>query len=157
MTKEEKKAYQAAWYQKNKEKVKARAHKYYHDNIEEGRAKRREYERTHRAEANVRSLKWAKANADKRQVHVRVNNLRKRGGEFDGETWAKIIESQHHLCFDCGELDTLTVGHLHPVALGGSNARENLVGQCFPCNRKQGKKFHPALAGKRFYRSEWTQ
>lgn len=37
-------------------------------------------------------------------------------------------------CVLCGATERLSVDHIHPVALGGSNDRSNLQCLCLPCN-----------------------
>lgn len=57
--------------------------------------------------------------------------------------WAEIVERQGGHCIDCGEKSKLTVGHLVPLCRGGAHDPDNVAGQCFGCNMKQGKRIHP--------------
>lgn len=47
-------------------------------------------------------------------------------------------------CVYCGETYTrtkkLTLDHVYPKSLGGSNKKNNLVTSCFECNFKKGNK-----------------
>ena len=49
-----------------------------------------------------------------------------------------ILERDHYSCAVCGaSVDdgaTLTMGHIHPVALGGTNDEHNLRAECTTCN-----------------------
>lgn len=48
---------------------------------------------------------------------------------------------QNWRCCYCGtalEPETLTIDHVEPFSLGGSNQWENLVGACGPCNTARG-------------------
>jgi 5-methylcytosine-specific restriction endonuclease McrA len=131
-----------------REKRLARLKRYYYYNHERELQKHRE---SHQANRDRRLLvqrvytrKWQRANPGK----VAVNNARCRArktsaeGGFTAEDWAAIRARQKGRCFDCGQESKLTVGHLIPLCCGGSNAVENLVGQCCHCNSRQGRNIH---------------
>lgn len=42
-----------------------------------------------------------------------------------------------HMCYYCGGIAN-TLDHLHPLSLGGTNVRSNLVACCAPCNTLKG-------------------
>lgn len=54
---------------------------------------------------------------------------------------ARFLERNGGRCYLCGEpltLETMTVDHYVPRALGGSNRRANLRLACAPCNHRKG-------------------
>lgn len=51
---------------------------------------------------------------------------------------AKILKRDHGRCRYCGSEDSLTIDHVVPIAMGGSNRLRNLVACCSPCNTKKG-------------------
>lgn|SRR5215813_163741 len=66
-------------------------------------------------------------------------------GSFTPMEWLELIRLQGGRCFDCSRMAKLTVGHLVPLSRGGSNDITNIVGQCAPCNSRQGAKIHQSI------------
>jgi hypothetical protein len=91
---------------------------------------------------------WRESNPEKRLTQASrsnaVRSARKRtnGGTVTTKDWAAIKATQGGRCFDCGAEAKLTIGHILPVVRGGSSDPRNIIGQCHPCNRKQGSKIH---------------
>lgn len=67
-------------------------------------------------------------------------------GRLRARDWRATVERQGGRCIDCGDLVALTVGHLVPLSREGTNDPANIVGQCAPCNSRQGTKIHPLAA-----------
>jgi hypothetical protein len=44
-------------------------------------------------------------------------------------------------CIWCGRTDNLSIDHIIPVTLGGSNEEDNLQCLCLPCNISKGNRF----------------
>jgi len=63
------------------------------------------------------------------------------------------LERDGYICQYCGSPKRLHVDHKIPLARGGSNAFENLVTSCGPCNQSKGSKlpedWTPALLPRR--------
>lgn len=127
----ERKAYKAAWYAANRERIRAKA-----------QAAPGKYR-----EANIASAKaWAEANPDKARDYSRMNRRNRRarakdaGGTHTAADLAEILAAQGHRCAYC-RADLLTakrhVDHILPLALGGSNGRENLQYLCQQCNQSK--------------------
>lgn len=58
----------------------------------------------------------------------------------------QLITEYGSICFWCGNLlpeNQLTIDHLKPKSLGGSNNLENLRLACFPCNNSRGNSLFP--------------
>ena len=69
--------------------------------------------------------------------------------QWQGMNWIKpakrlaIYDRDGHRCIYCGgngDDSKLTLDHLKPVELGGTNRAANLVTACLTCNSAKGKK-----------------
>lgn len=49
-----------------------------------------------------------------------------------------IYERDEYACVDCGATDDLTLDHIFPWSLGGSDDYDNLRTLCRPCNSRKG-------------------
>lgn len=49
-----------------------------------------------------------------------------------------VFRRDDFTCQQCGSSSDLTIDHIHPVALGGSNEIENLQTLCKSCNSRKG-------------------
>ncbi|NJM65997.1 MAG: HNH endonuclease [Acaryochloris sp. RU_4_1] len=59
---------------------------------------------------------------------------------------AQLIRDYGSYCWWCGyhlPANRLTLDHLKPKSLGGSNSLENLRLACFPCNNSRGNSLYP--------------
>ncbi|MEV7770474.1 HNH endonuclease [Kitasatospora sp. NPDC086791] len=50
----------------------------------------------------------------------------------------RIYGRDGHRCVTCGATDDLTLDHIHPRSLAGSDRDENLRTLCRPCNSRKG-------------------
>jgi DNA-directed RNA polymerase subunit RPC12/RpoP len=60
----------------------------------------------------------------------------------------EIYARDGYQCVTCGSIVDLSLDHIHPWSLGGSDERENLQTMCRPCNSRKGAKVvegHPAV------------
>jgi 5-methylcytosine-specific restriction endonuclease McrA len=140
-------ARQRAYYAKNPTAHVARVRKSYYLHAEERKeqARVRYYtipkerlnalKRAYYAKNRAKVLTWNKAHA-----------LRKAGslGSYTAEEWATIVSRQRGKCAHCHEEKPLTVDHVIPTSLGGSNFAYNLQGLCTPCNSRKSNR----LTGK---------
>jgi len=66
------------------------------------------------------------------------------GKRLPAEQWriarAVVLERDDHVCVYCGSKESLHVDHRIALARGGSNALDNLVTCCGPCNWSKGAK-----------------
>jgi 5-methylcytosine-specific restriction endonuclease McrA len=98
----------------------------------------------HQAQRQETMKLWGRANRDRTQIYCR-NARAKRArapGVFTLREWQDILATQNGACFDCGQPEKLSIGHMVPLARGGHHRAGNIVGQCMPCNYKQNAKLH---------------
>lgn len=50
----------------------------------------------------------------------------------------RIYERDGHRCQDCGAASNLSIDHIFPVTLGGTNTADNLQTLCRSCNSRKG-------------------
>lgn len=59
------------------------------------------------------------------------------------KTKRRLVAEQRHRCAYCGRrisFETVTIDHVVPRCLGGTNGKYNLRGACGACNAKKGCK-----------------
>ena len=116
MTKEEKKAYQAAYYMANKERL------------------------------GAKNAAWHKANPEKSRAFVANRRARIKGaeGRHAAEEVKKLLARQKYRCAACKKSveDGYHEDHIIPLLRGGSNCIRNIQLLCPTCNCKKGSK-HP--------------
>jgi len=75
----------------------------------------------------------------KRVAQIRRREREKGGGpELTEEACLLLCEHYGNRCVCCGRLRKLTLDHIKPLFLGGSNAITNRQPLCGPCNRRKG-------------------
>lgn len=89
---------------------------------EKGRAAVRRKQQTVLGKANA-----ARSNHKRRMLLGGLSNL-------TASEWATIQAQQAGLCAYCLTAAKLTMDHVVPLSLGGSNTMANVVGACRPCN-----------------------
>lgn len=52
-----------------------------------------------------------------------------------------VFARDHYKCRECGSTYNLTMDHVHPLILGGSNYLQNLQCLCFYCNTNKGSSY----------------
>ena len=142
---EEHNAARRAMYAKNPEPHRKRAREWNKAHPEQQRERCREWNAENPQPARKRALEWQKLHPDKANARNQRRRARKHGalGQYTDAEWNAVVKQQGGKCIDCGFKGKLTVGHLIPLAKGGSNYITNIVGQCLQCNCKQHVKIHP--------------
>ena len=97
--------------------------------------------------ARIRARAWAAAHPELNRAKAAAwakANKRAAQGRHTASDITTIFKHQRGLCAICREIiaDGYEVDHVMPLALGGSNGKENLQLLCRPCNRRKGSK-HP--------------
>ena len=72
--------------------------------------------------------------------HARRARLQQNGGSYTFKEWRELCDKYGNACLCCGKKSLLTVDHVKPIILGGSNFIDNLQPLCITCNLKKGKK-----------------
>lgn len=74
----------------------------------------------------------------RRASHNRRVQKRGNGGEYTIQAWKELCDKHGNKCLACGRDDVLlTVDHVVPVVLGGTNDISNLQPLCKSCNSKK--------------------
>jgi 5-methylcytosine-specific restriction endonuclease McrA len=60
------------------------------------------------------------------------------GPHFTKEQWLELLEACGHRCLACGATESVSVDHIVPLSLGGSNAITNIQPLCATCNSLKG-------------------
>jgi 5-methylcytosine-specific restriction endonuclease McrA len=106
-------------------------------------AQRAEYRRKNKLAIQAKDRRYRRTALAKRKAdqHRRRARLRNAPGSFSAAEWEAVKAQQDYRCLMCGlcePLIRLTVDHVVPLALGGSNFADNLQGLCHPCNSSKG-------------------
>lgn len=112
----------------------------------------RQYRRAHPDATAAAKAKWRRANP----ASVRAAAERRRGrvrgasGSFTLAEWEALCASYGGRCLACGALGALTIDHVVPLALGGSNDIGNLQPLCASHNQSKGARildYRPSATG----------
>lgn len=132
------------WGAKNPEKVREYNRRRRQANLEIVRRQGREASRRYRA-ANLEKVRessrcWLKANPEKvsANTHRRRARIKGNGGSYTAAEWNEVVRQQGGHCLACGKRTELTVDHVLPLVMGGTNDIENIQGLCFSCNASKG-------------------
>jgi len=113
---------------------------------------KRRYREAHREKTAEYQRRWREDNP----VNHAANDARYRarksgvGGTYSAKDVQEQLGRQRRRCFWCGEpvpKRGYHVDHVVPLALGGSNAPENLVIACSTCNHRKHSKHPMEFAG----------
>lgn len=161
--KERKAITSAAWYQANKEQHAANGREWHKANPDAARRNTQAYRQRNPEHAkavakrysdNNRQLyrdcakQWRKANPEKVKAMQHKGRIARRARiaasdeHFTAADLRLQYKSQRGKCWHCGvELNNVyEPDHLIPLAQGGTNAPNNIVCSCKPCNRSKGGK-----------------
>lgn len=94
----------------------------------------------HRSAILGAAAAWRRANLEKRRNYVvqRRARLASAPGSHTLEEWLAKVAAFGERCAYCGEAKPLSRDHVAPLSRGGSNAIENIVPACGPCNSRKG-------------------
>lgn len=143
--------YRQNYYVAHQEQIKVRKRKFRADHRQEHLAyncrwrelhpeqaaeQSRRYYLKHTGAVKVRVLRYRAANPEKRTVLEQRRRARKRGngGTFTEEEWQELCNALGNKCQCCGAEGKLTVDHIVPLSMGGSNSIDNLQPLCKSCN-----------------------
>lgn len=91
---------------------------------------------------NAKNTRWLRANPHKYAEYVQARRARVLGGggKYSTAEWRELKAHYNHTCLRCGKREPeikLTVDHVVPLILGGSNSIENIQPLCKCCNSKK--------------------
>jgi len=114
------------------------------------RAERRQYNKTYKRKITPRYIEqkkritrqWAQEHKSKRILNEQKRRALKQGSptSYTLAEWSALCAWFGDVCLVCGIAGNLTVDHVRPLALGGSNSIENLQPLCMSCNCKKHAK-----------------
>lgn len=114
------------YYRKNYKKIIEKVSKWYVDNIDV---------------AKKRIKKWKSENKESviisRQKH---RSAKKSNGSFTKQEWLDLCNKYENKCLCCGSENDLSVDHIVPLSVGGTNYIDNIQPLCFRCNSKKRAK-----------------
>jgi 5-methylcytosine-specific restriction endonuclease McrA len=70
------------------------------------------------------------------------------GKHFTTQQWRALVESYGGVCVACGSAEDLSVDHVIPLSLGGSNAIENIQPLYESCNALKGATVRDYRSGR---------
>lgn len=123
----------------NREKLREQRLAYYAANRDLLLAKQKRYREEHPDADKATHRKWKSANKDlvNAATHRRRNKMSENGGHWTAEQWVDLKAQFAYHCLLCWRVEpdiTLTVDHIVPVSLGGSNDIDNIQPLCKSCN-----------------------
>lgn len=83
--------------------------------------------------------------------------LKKAKGSFSVEEWEELKKKNNYKCLGCNKQEPeikLTIDHIMPIFLGGTNFIKNIQPLCGKCNSKKGRK-HPQAWSHHFELHEY--
>jgi 5-methylcytosine-specific restriction endonuclease McrA len=72
------------------------------------------------------------------RARFRARQAGYKGPHFTGPEWCELVEACGGRCLRYGAVEDLTVDHVIPLALGGSNTIDNIQPLCAACNNTKG-------------------
>lgn len=128
-----------------KQCTKQRTNAYYWANkdavLASSKAQRKTYRQENKDVLREKLKEWRKANPAK----VKAQKYRRRTphelkGSFTDEQWLALCEKYGNKCLKCNRKAELTVDHIVPLPLGGTNDISNIQPLCRRCNASKWTK-----------------
>lgn len=129
-------------YHKNKEKHRATRKKWRQNNPD----KKLERDRRFRANNKEHLKEYSLAHPEHRATANINRRAREKynGGRVKAKEWKALKEKYNYACLCCGKHEPeikLSMDHVKPLALGGTNTIENIQPLCMTCNFRKHKKY----------------
>lgn len=135
-------------YAANAERLREYNRRWYAENRELGIALTRDWMARHPERAYGNANRWKSENKERvreykrgrsaEDVHRRRARLLGNGGSYTTDEWEALCTVFGDRCLACGSTGPLTVDHVVPLAVGGTNYIDNLQPLCGPCNSAKG-------------------
>jgi len=142
--------FHARWYVANRDKKLKKNKQYLKDNPDKNRRAALKWRNQNLERARQYASKWY-SDSENNRAHGNKRRARKlgAGGTHTRDDLRAILKLQHHICVYCPadlRKEKRHVDHIVPLALGGTNGKENLQYLCAPCNLSKGAKDPIAFA-----------
>lgn len=127
--------------------VREKKKKYVLDHVLEIKKRMFEYQKDYysknKKKINQKNKRWSDEFPEKRAVITarRRARLANAEGFFTEEEWADLCRKYEYKCLCCCNKRKLTVDHVIPLIVGGTNYISNIQPLCKPCNSKKGTKY----------------
>lgn len=130
-----------AWRRRNRDRYLARR-RVNRDKDRANASYRAWYERN-RDRENKRAREFIRAHLEQSRIrgHRRRARIAGNGGSYTQSDWDQLCAQYNYRCLRCGEEKPLTVDHVLPISLGGTNDISNLQPLCKSCNSSKNDKF----------------
>ena len=161
-TAEQQRAYNAAYYAKNKARLLARQAQYYIENraryrltqaqyyvahADQLKAYQESYRAEHKDKIGARDAKYRVEHPEWKTASQRKRRAAKRGASICDLTrvqWDGIKALYNHRCIYCGTASrSLTQDHITPLSKGGNHTVTNVVPACRSCNASKSVNHPP--------------
>jgi 5-methylcytosine-specific restriction endonuclease McrA len=138
--------YRREHYRKNPEPKNAYDRKYRQENATKIKAYIREYKRTNEAyqekkRESYREYMRLHPEKSAEYFHNRRAREQQATGSFTSREWKKLCKHYNYTCLHCGKREPeikLTVDHVIPLSVGGTNSIDNIQPLCQSCNSSKG-------------------
>lgn len=148
-----------SWYWRNRDKASEKAKRYYADNRERLRAinkkwreanperRKATFDAFYRENADAqreRSRRWKRENPDKVAAinHRRRVRISRAKENFTAAEWIQLKRQYDNRCLCCGRSDIeLTIDHVLPLSMEGSNSISNIQPLCKSCNSSKKDRY----------------
>jgi 5-methylcytosine-specific restriction endonuclease McrA len=131
------------YYSENKEKVLAGCRRWQKANTDKVLEFGRRWYKSHVKEKLQTLRGWKEKNPDKVREQQMNRRMRKLGvgGTVTAQEWKELKEKYKNTCLRCHRSDVkLTMDHVIPISLGGTNTIGNIQPLCKSCNCKKHAK-----------------
>lgn len=133
------KKYHREWYLRHKSEQAQRTKAWRLVNKERQGEYKRRYQEKHPDRVRASAKKSREIHGTE-YTHRRKARLRNNGGSFTPTEWKNLCEKYGYVCLCCGEKKPLTIDHVIPLSVGGTNYISNIQPLCERCNKSKGVK-----------------
>lgn len=74
---------------------------------------------------------------DKERIRTHARRAAVRADAYTIAEWLSVVELFNNSCAYCGSKHNLTMDHVVPIALGGTNTYRNIIPACKSCNSRK--------------------
>lgn len=151
--KEKRHEIQSRYYQRHIESERKRHRDYYRENTEHVKGTKRRWRETHRMQHRACQHAWRVKNR-RRVLEIKQLRRKRIGDSLENFTEKDVLlqlKTQQGKCWWCGKLlHEYHIDHIIPIGRDGTNAANNIVIACPPCNLKKGSKYPWEWLGRLF-------